>query len=140
MAPTHNSNEPINEDIESQPHSSHITLKRGAREPQTVSVENLCFDVEVNNEAGEKQPRRLLNDVSLVFPASSLTAIMGSTGAGKTTLLNAVANRFTPTSGDIKVNGVLTRDSAMQRRLGYVMQHDKLMPTQTVRETLMFAA
>ena len=140
MSPTHGSNEPINEDIESQPHSSHITLKRGAREPQTVSVENLCFDVEVNNEEGEKQPRRLLSDVNLVFPASSLTAIMGSTGAGKTTLLNAVANRFVPTSGAIKVNGVSTQEAAMQRRLGYVMQHDRLMPTQTVRETLMFAA
>ena len=120
---------------------SAIALKgRGVRDKQTVTVQKLCYDVEIEAEDKTMTTRRILKDVNLTFPAMSLTAIMGSTGAGKTTLLNAVANRFTPTSGDIKVNGVLTRDSAMQRRLGYVMQHDKLMATQTVRETLMFAA
>ena len=133
--------EPTCEDIEvPENRGSGIALKSEQRGKQTVTVEQLVYDVQVQDKKGAPETRRILDNVNLVFPAKSLTAIMGSTGAGKTTLLNAVANRFEPTSGAIKVNGVSTRQAAMQRRLGYVMQHDNLMPTQTVKETMMFAA
>ena len=133
--------EPTCEDIEvPENRGSGIALKSEQRGKQTVTVEQLVYDVQVQDKKGAPETRRILDHINLVFPAKSLTAIMGSTGAGKTTLLNAVANRFEPTSGAIKVNGVSTRQAAMQRRLGYVMQHDKLMPTQTVKETMMFAA
>jgi ABC-type multidrug transport system ATPase subunit len=45
-----------------------------------------------------------LNNVSGIFKAGQLTAIMGSSGAGKTTLLNILAGRIAEFQGDLYAN------------------------------------
>ncbi|KAJ7745683.1 pleiotropic drug resistance ABC transporter [Mycena metata] len=85
--------------------------------------------------------RKLLDSVSGYVVPGKLTALMGESGAGKTTLLNVLAERTTTgvVTGDIFVNGhAPPRDFRSQT--GYVQQMDTHVPTDTVREALLFSA
>ncbi|KAF8149941.1 pleiotropic drug resistance ABC transporter [Crassisporium funariophilum] len=85
--------------------------------------------------------RRLLDDVSGYVVPGKLTALMGESGAGKTTLLNVLAERVDVgvVEGDRFVNGQpLPPD--FQSQTGYCSQMDTHVPTDTVREALMFSA
>ena len=44
-------------------------------------------------------------DVSLVVPAGSVVALLGSNGAGKTTTLNAIAGLVPPAGGIVTFQG-----------------------------------
>ena len=50
--------------------------------------------------------RAVLDDVSVVFPAGSVVAIVGENGAGKSTLVKLLARMYRPTAGRITVDGV----------------------------------
>ena len=75
-----------------------------------------------------------------------LLGIMGTSGAGKSSLLDILALRSAVKSG--RVSGVveyisngfrLSREEAAQC-IRYVLQEPVLLPTETVRETLLFCA
>ncbi|KAF9461727.1 pleiotropic drug resistance ABC transporter [Collybia nuda] len=85
--------------------------------------------------------RVLLDDVSGYVAPGKLTALMGESGAGKTTLLNVLAQRVDTgvVRGDRFVNGhALPAD--FQSQTGYCQQMDTHVPTDTVREALLFSA
>jgi ABC-type multidrug transport system ATPase subunit len=75
------------------------------------------------------------------MPAGSVTAIIGGSGSGKTSLLNQMSGRMKGSrlsaSGRTLFNG---SQDASSIRSAYVVQTDFLLPTLTVRETLMYAA
>lgn len=88
-----------------------------------------------------KSNRQLLSNVAGYVVPGRLVALMGSSGAGKTTLLDVLAQR--KTIG--KVDGEVYLGSAPQgpdfkQITGYAEQADNHMPTQTVREALVFSA
>jgi ABC-type multidrug transport system ATPase subunit len=66
-----------------------------------ITFENITYSVEVEEkEEGFRLPcskkyvaKQLLKNVSGIFKAGEVTAIMGASGAGKTTLLNVLACR-----------------------------------------------
>jgi ABC-type multidrug transport system ATPase subunit len=67
-----------------------------------ITFKNISYAVKVKKE-GEKsrlpwkkvyENKLILNDVSGVFKAGEVTAILGVSGAGKTTLLNILACRI----------------------------------------------
>ncbi|KAF9159252.1 hypothetical protein DFQ26_006751 [Actinomortierella ambigua] len=68
----------------------------------------------------------------------------GGSGSGKTTLLNTIAGRMTgpevTTSGSILMNDLKPKTFWNDGSVGYLQQHDFLMPFLTVRETLTYAA
>ncbi|KAJ7364390.1 pleiotropic drug resistance ABC transporter [Mycena albidolilacea] len=100
------------------------------------SWQNLNYVVPVKDGT-----RKLLDNVSGYVVPGKLTALMGESGAGKTTLLNVLAERTTTgvVQGDIFVNGhAPPRDFRSQT--GYVQQMDTHVPTDTVREALLFSA
>ncbi|KAJ7196400.1 pleiotropic drug resistance ABC transporter [Mycena pura] len=100
------------------------------------SWQNLNYVVPVKDGT-----RKLLDDVSGYVVPGKLTALMGESGAGKTTLLNVLAERTTTgvVQGDIFVNGhAPPRDFTSQT--GYVQQMDTHVPTDSVREALLFSA
>ncbi|KAJ7471516.1 pleiotropic drug resistance ABC transporter [Mycena galericulata] len=100
------------------------------------SWQNLNYVVPV-----KEGKRKLLDNVSGYVVPGKLTALMGESGAGKTTLLNVLAERTTTgvVTGDIFVNGHgPPRDFRSQT--GYVQQMDTHVPTDTVREALLFSA
>ena len=70
-----------------------------------------------------------------------MTAIMGPSGCGKTTLMDILGGRADRAdwSGELFYGGRPQSDRVLHS-IGYVEQHMKLMPTLTVRETLVFSA
>jgi putative ABC transport system ATP-binding protein len=85
-----------------------------------------------------------LDDVSMAFPATGFTAVMGPSGSGKSSLLHCAAGLDRPTSGSVVVDGIEIADlddRALTRlrrtRLGFVFQSFNLLPTLTVRQNVL---
>ena len=51
--------------------------------------------------------RVVLDDVSMIFPAGKVVAVVGENGAGKTTLVKLLAKMYEPSSGSILVDDAL---------------------------------
>jgi ABC-type glutathione transport system ATPase component len=85
--------------------------------------------------------KTILDDISADMQSGTLTAIIGGSGSGKTSLLNQMSGRLKgnrlSVSGRTLFNG---SEDASGVRSAYVIQQDILLPTLTVRETLMYAA
>jgi putative ABC transport system ATP-binding protein len=84
-----------------------------------------------------------LDDVTVGFPASRFTAIMGPSGSGKSTLMHCIAGLDSLTAGKAFIEGVelgtlserqLTR--LRRDRVGFVFQAFNLVPTLTARENI----
>lgn len=83
----------------------------------------------------------VLEDVSLVFPAGSITAIAGLSGAGKSTIADLVMGLLLPDRGSIAADGrPIDRANARawRRHVGYVSQ-DTLLFHDSVRANLLWA-
>ncbi|KAF5852669.1 hypothetical protein GGP41_008088 [Bipolaris sorokiniana] len=122
--------------------------------PVSVRLEHLTISVDESPNAvthlfSKKKPlgdqshvKTILDDISADMPSGSLTAIIGGSGSGKTSLLNSMSGRLAmgsrlATSGRTLFNG---SEDVSQIKSAYVIQQDILLPTLTVRETLMYAA
>lgn len=71
------------------------------------------------------QERMVINDLSLTFPASQVTAILGPNGCGKSTLLKALARLIKPSAGMVALDGedIHSLDTrALARRLALLPQ------------------
>lgn len=68
-------------------------------------------------------------------------AVLGENGAGKSTLMSILAGLYKPDAGQIAIDGQLVElhspGDAIQRGVGMVYQHYKLVPSQTVAENLL---
>ena len=104
------------------------------------SYKNVSYKVKHRTKKNEMI--NLLNNVSVVFQPCRVTALMGPSGAGKTTLLDVIAGRKTQGSlkGQIFVGEKKSSAKVLKSCAGYVEQFDNLLPTLTVRETLLYAA
>ncbi|KAK7028150.1 ATP-binding cassette transporter snq2 [Paramarasmius palmivorus] len=116
--------------------------------PVNVKVREVTVEVEVRGKGkagdleagGEGRKKCILDGISADFPSGSLCGIMGGSGSGKTTLLNIMAHRthlVKDLSGSVSYNGSGSLASISH---AYVTQMDLLLPTLTVRETLLYAA
>lgn len=146
--PAEDSTRPATEDTEND-------LSFRAVEAVTVQVQNLSANIDVSPGAlagllagckrgkndSPRDYKTILHDVTADMPSGSLTAILGGSGSGKTTMLHALSHRIGGSrlqiTGSILYNGSQRISSI---RSAYVMQHDVLVPTLTVRETLLYAA
>jgi len=84
-----------------------------------------------------------LRQASLALEEGSFTAVVGRSGCGKSTLLSLAGAVDLPTSGDVRIDGVSTRqlsDSDLsrlrRRQIGFVFQFFHLLPTLTVTENV----
>jgi len=89
------------------------------------------------------QKLEALREVSLVFEAGTITALVGRSGCGKTTLLNLAGAMDFPTSGEVLIDGRDTSSlredelTALRRaRIGFVFQFFQLLPALTVLENV----
>ena len=90
-----------------------------------------------------------LKGVDVVFPAASVTAVVGPSGSGKSSLLRILAGLDRPTAGQVRIAGREIsglRPPALRRirrsMLGYVFQRpaENLIPYLSVAEHLRLAA
>lgn len=82
-------------------------------------------------------------DVSIDFPAGSLTGVIGPNGAGKTTFFNLISGALLPDSGRIILDGedIVGRSSAdiVRMGIGRAFQVAKLFKSLSVEESLQAA-
>ena len=82
----------------------------------------------------------VIEDLSLLAPPGSTTAIVGPTGAGKTTLVNLLMRFYEADSGRILIDGVdigtISRHS-LRSRIGMVLQ-DTWLFAGTIRENIAY--
>ncbi len=103
-----------------------------------LRLENITKDY-----AGDGEPVRALNAVSLDVEAGEFVALMGKSGCGKSTLLNLAGAMDFPTSGRVLLDGEDTSslgDAGLTRlrreKVGFVFQSFQLLNTLTVLENV----
>jgi sulfate transport system ATP-binding protein len=80
-----------------------------------------------------------LDDVSLMVPDGSLTALLGPSGSGKSTLLRIIAGLEAPDSGRVLISGEdATAAPAQHRGVGFVFQHYAAFKHMTVGQNIGF--
>ena len=95
--------------------------------------------IEVRNVSKSFGSFKALDDVSVVVPDGSLTALLGPSGGGKSTLLRVIAGLEVPDTGVVCLAGEdVTKVAAQDRGVGFVFQHYAPFKHMTVRENVAF--
>ena len=85
-----------------------------------MTVDHVSFQYE---EGGPEAVR----DVSLAVPRGAFYAILGQNGSGKSTLAKLLNGLYTPSSGNVVIQGMNTRDEKrtwdIRRQVGMVFQN-----------------
>lgn len=81
-----------------------------------------------------------LQDCTLSLPAGRVIGLVGPNGGGKTTLLHLAVGLLAPSSGNIKVFGVVPYEQPEQilSKVGFVAQEHPLLKSFTVEEMIRF--
>ena len=102
-----------------------------------ILLKDVCYRYQ-----GKYQTVQAVNGISYDFESGKLYAIVGKSGSGKTTLLSPMAGLDLPTSGEILINGVSTRDwnrSKMRlEAVSVIYQNYNLFPLLTVEENIQY--
>ncbi|MGB5096988.1 MAG: ABC transporter ATP-binding protein [Porticoccaceae bacterium] len=114
--------------------AEHLGAGRVPSLEKGIRVEHLSFSYD---------QRPVFEDLSLEFPARTLTALIGPSGAGKTTVIDLVIGLVRPSAGEIFVDGVAMGEldlRAWRSLIGYVPQdtvllHDSVFHNVTLGDT-----
>lgn len=104
--------------------AAEIERLRAARHTSPLGLTQIC-ELEGVEFSYPNADHPALYDLSLSITANSTVAFVGPTGSGKTTIVDIILGLLTPTSGILKVDGVIiNKDNlfAWQRSMGYVPQ------------------
>jgi|SRR5579863_4467731 len=83
--------------------------------------------------------RELLHDLNLEIQSGETIVLLGRSGSGKTTTLKLINDLLTPSQGDLRVGGRMTREwdpIRLRRHIGYVIQDVGLFPHFTVNRNI----
>ncbi len=84
-----------------------------------------------------------LDNVSMTLKPGTFHALLGENGAGKSTLVKCIMGFYTPTAGEIQVNGTTVAigspKDAHTYGIGMVYQHFTSVPAMTVAENLVLS-
>ena len=89
-----------------------LNQKELESEPNKIqNIENFKGNVEFDHvKFGYTDDKIIIKDFSAKISAGQKVAIVGPTGAGKTTLVNLLMRFYETTSGDIKIDGISTKE------------------------------
>ncbi|KAH3671245.1 hypothetical protein OGAPHI_000468 [Ogataea philodendri] len=126
-------------------HSEPVIVESNT-DPLDITLTDI--NLAVTNKMARETNKTILNGVSCRFKSGKLNIIMGPSGCGKTSLLNLISGRLKSNlftkyaySGSIYLNDCLTDFDTIKPICSYVVQEDShLLPSITVRETLLFSA
>lgn len=81
-----------------------------------------------------------VDDISLSIPSGEFFGFLGPNGAGKTTTIKMMTGLFTPTSGQIVINGfdVVKQPQEAKSTFGYIPDHPYLYDKLTGREFIYY--
>ncbi len=95
-----------------------------------VEARNLC-----KSHIMAGKPVQVLDSANFTIQPGAFVAIVGPSGSGKSTLLSLLATLDTPTSGELLIDGMPTRNLGANRlaalrnaSIGFVFQHFHLLP------------
>jgi sulfate transport system ATP-binding protein len=95
--------------------------------------------IDVRNVSKSFGDFQALDDVSLVVPDGSLTALLGPSGGGKSTLLRVIAGLETADAGEVLFHGEsVTSVPPQDRDVGFVFQHYAAFKHMTVSDNVAF--
>src|SRR3989454_10723769 len=111
-----------------------------------VASANTRLRLEVSHLTALFGQQRAVRDVSLLFPAHTVTAIIGPSGCGKSTLLRCL-NRMHELTPGATVSGEVLLDNVniyapdvnpieLRRRIGMVFQRPTPFPTMSIYENV----
>lgn len=98
-------------------------------------------DVEFDDvKFGYSADKTIINDFSAKISAGQKVAIVGPTGAGKTTIVNLLMRFYEVNSGDIRIDGISTKDMKREtvRSVFDMILQDTWLFKGTLRENLVF--
>lgn len=105
------------------------TQRRGERrDAELVQFRNVSYVIPSN-------PSPIINNLNLEVHQGETLVLLGESGCGKTTTLKLVNRLYTPTSGEVLVEGKSTTTwdpIALRRHIGYVIQEGGLFPHLTI--------
>ncbi|MBN1483769.1 MAG: ABC transporter ATP-binding protein [Chloroflexia bacterium] len=111
-------------------------------EPPSPPVNDSEPVIQIENLSFSYNGRPALRDVQLQIQAGQIVALMGRNGSGKTTLLKQIVGLLHPQQGRVRVAGLDTRQSPLERlieQVGYVPQNpNALLFADTVGQELDF--
>lgn len=93
----------------------------------------------------DKKEIRAVDQVSLSIKKKEIYGIVGYSGAGKSTLVRVINLLQRPTSGNVKVRGVLLNELSSKelreerKKIGMIFQHFNLMKQRTIYENVNFS-
>jgi osmoprotectant transport system ATP-binding protein len=85
------------------------------------------------------QDKALLSEVNLSVRSGETLMLVGRSGSGKTTCLKMINRLYTPTAGEIRVDGIPVAQwdvIKLRRRIGYAIQDVGLFPHYSVYENV----
>lgn len=99
------------------------------------------MEIIANNVTKRVGEKNILKNISLNIKSGTIYGLIGPNGAGKTTFSRLVMNIYTPTSGEIIIDGVNTQDKAFRKvknHISCVMDNLGLYKNLTVSENVEF--
>ncbi|MBQ4050448.1 MAG: energy-coupling factor transporter ATPase [Oscillospiraceae bacterium] len=111
-------------------------------EKKEIVVKDLCFEYPGDEEG--TPPVVVLKGMDLQIPKGQFVAVLGHNGSGKSTLAKHFNAILTPTSGDVVVCGINTKDEDrifdIRQQVGMVFQNpDNQIVATIVEEDVAFA-
>ncbi len=119
--------------------AEHLGAGRTPSLEQGIRIEHLSFSYD---------QRQVFEDLSLEFPARTLTALIGPSGAGKTTVIDLAIGLVRPSAGEIFVDDAAMGEldlRAWRSLIGYVPQdtvllHDSVLHNVTLGDPALTSA
>lgn len=111
---------------------------------ENISIKNLIVDFDIVNSENEVvSEKRVIDDVSLSINEGEFICIIGKNGSGKSTLVKCLNALILPTSGDVIVYGMNTKDEThlidIRRNIGMAFQNpDNQIVASIVEEDVAF--
>ncbi|MBD1929981.1 ATP-binding cassette domain-containing protein [Trichocoleus sp. FACHB-90] len=95
--------------------------------------------VEFDNVTYSVNGRPLISNLSFSIQQGETLVLLGRSGCGKTTTMKLINALLMPTSGEVRVEGISTREwnpIKLRRQIGYVIQETGLFPHFTVERNV----
>ncbi|UQD52274.1 ABC transporter ATP-binding protein [Bacillus methanolicus] len=92
--------------------------------------------VSVKNVTKTFHNKTAVNDVSFSIRKGEVVAILGPNGAGKTTTISMMLGLLKPTSGEIRLFGLLPQEKSVREKIGTMLQEVSVIEGLKVKELL----